>query len=338
MDVDTQPGDPQRIQDLWFEDGNIVIQAGNSQFRVHRGILATRSPVFQDMLSFPQPQGSELVEGCPLVRLPDAEIEVMDFLKAIFIPEYFAPFPALTKFEIIVGCLRLSHKYEVDYLRRRALVHLSSGHRTTLSEWDSSTYNHLPSTTRSASDITSWSLPDDPSSRICVIQLAREVDALWILPAAFYRMSVAFRKLGRGIFHGTVYNGVPASLSSHDQQSFVDGQATHIRGASEIVQFLSDPLNIAGCESPAECARLRLQAIKRSGTMTRACASIPLSVWPPFSWTYLRNVCPACLTVFRETHSAARQAFWDQLPAMYGLPSWAELETMKAATIGNVSL
>jgi hypothetical protein len=64
MEVDNeQTNEPQRVQDLWFEDGNLVIQAGNSQCRVYRGVLATRSLVFKDMLSFPQPSDSELVEA-----------------------------------------------------------------------------------------------------------------------------------------------------------------------------------------------------------------------------------------------------------------------------------
>jgi hypothetical protein len=39
------------------------------------------------MLSFPQPADAELVEGCPLVRLLDPDVEVTPFLKAIFQPE-----------------------------------------------------------------------------------------------------------------------------------------------------------------------------------------------------------------------------------------------------------
>lgn len=84
MEVETSP---HRVQELWFDDGNLVIQAGNSQYRVFRGILAARSPVFQDMLSFPQPPDSELVEGCPVVFLPDSSMEVGAFLRAIFEPE-----------------------------------------------------------------------------------------------------------------------------------------------------------------------------------------------------------------------------------------------------------
>lgn len=41
-----QTNKPQRVQDLWFEDGNLVIQTGNSQYRVYRGLLATCSGVF----------------------------------------------------------------------------------------------------------------------------------------------------------------------------------------------------------------------------------------------------------------------------------------------------
>jgi hypothetical protein len=84
MEVDTERNPVQRVEELWFEDGNLVIQAGNTLFRVYRGVLAARSPVFYDMLSFPQPSDSELVEGCPLVRLHDSASEVTVFLKAIF--------------------------------------------------------------------------------------------------------------------------------------------------------------------------------------------------------------------------------------------------------------
>ncbi|KAJ7689829.1 hypothetical protein B0H17DRAFT_1011892 [Mycena rosella] len=125
--VDIEPASEPR-RELWFEDGNIILQAGNSQFRVYRGILAARSPIFQDMLSFPQPAESELLEGCPLVHLPDDETKVTHFLKAVYLPA----FPAFTTLDIIAGCVRLAHKYEVDYLRRRGFVHLASEYPTTL--------------------------------------------------------------------------------------------------------------------------------------------------------------------------------------------------------------
>ncbi|KAJ7061551.1 hypothetical protein C8F01DRAFT_936749, partial [Mycena amicta] len=133
------PGDPQRVPDLWFADGNIVLQAENSVFKVFQGILAARSPIFRDMMSIPQPPegGGDLFEGCPLVYMHGDSADAMScFLRAIFDSEYFPAYPAPTEFNIIEGCLRLSHKYEVDYLRKRALVHLSSAYPTRLPLWD----------------------------------------------------------------------------------------------------------------------------------------------------------------------------------------------------------
>ncbi|KAJ7612161.1 hypothetical protein FB45DRAFT_1065523 [Roridomyces roridus] len=293
-----QPTPIQRVEELWFPDGNLIIQAGSSQFRVYRGLLASRSPVFQDMMSFPQPPDSELVDGCPLVLLPGSEMEVRVFLKAIFDPEFFPPFPSPTEFAIAAGCLRLSHKYGVDYLRRRALVHLSSGCGAKLHHWDLCRY------------VDESDSANDPLE-IYAIQLFREVDALWLLPTVFYNLSFSFAASDQvsEVFHGITYNGVPSALTEF-----------------EILKFLVDPSEIAGCATPSECAVERYHVL---GDIQRMRPSLgptvgfrsPISVWEDDgSWEMLEGVC---------------DAFWDQLPQMYGLPPWEELEQMKTAAIGT---
>ncbi|KAJ7663670.1 hypothetical protein B0H17DRAFT_867480, partial [Mycena rosella] len=122
----------ERVESLWFDDGNIVICAHNVLFRVFRGILAARSPVFAEMLAFPQAEDAETIDGCPVLHLDDSAADTMYFLKAIFDYEFFAPYPAKTDFDAIHGILRLGQKYRVEPLRRRALQHLSSAHPTTL--------------------------------------------------------------------------------------------------------------------------------------------------------------------------------------------------------------
>ncbi|KAF7353916.1 BTB domain-containing protein [Mycena venus] len=219
---------PQRVQNLWFDDGNIVIQAGNALYRVYRGALASRSSVFQDMISFPQPPEAELVEGCPFVELPDPEVDVTPFLRAIFEPEFFMPFPAPTEFDVVVGCLRLGHKYGVEYLRRRALVHFSSGFPTTLSQFDRYMYEPEDGPSKEHS----WRFPEDPASRIRAILVAREVDAPWLLPRAFYTLAVHFDKLGMAVFNGAVYNGLDVRLSAEDQKTFSKGYIIQKQGHS----------------------------------------------------------------------------------------------------------
>lgn len=83
-EVSTSPATPVK-SNLWYRDGNIVLQAERTQWKVHQGILAESSVIFQDMFSLPQPLAidTELVEGCPVVRLSDSAEEVEYVLQAI---------------------------------------------------------------------------------------------------------------------------------------------------------------------------------------------------------------------------------------------------------------
>ena len=79
---------------IWFKDGNIVLQAGGTQFKVYQGLLAESSPVFADMFSVPQPPvaDAELVEGCAVVHLTDSVIDVTFVLEALFQRRYYHTF------------------------------------------------------------------------------------------------------------------------------------------------------------------------------------------------------------------------------------------------------
>lgn len=85
---DTEESIPQvpltKEKDLWFTDATLVLQAEDCLFRVFPGILAAKSPVFHDMLAFPQPENGEKIDGCPLVRLSDSADDMTFFLKSIF--------------------------------------------------------------------------------------------------------------------------------------------------------------------------------------------------------------------------------------------------------------
>lgn len=58
---------------LWFDDGNVVLVAEKTGFRVHRSVLARHSDVFRDMflISQPEPPLNDEAKGCPIVPLVD---------------------------------------------------------------------------------------------------------------------------------------------------------------------------------------------------------------------------------------------------------------------------
>ncbi|KAJ7612115.1 hypothetical protein FB45DRAFT_1037042 [Roridomyces roridus] len=233
MDVDESP---RRIPELWLEDGNIVLQAGNRQYCVYRGTLAACSPVFKDMFSFPQPPNSELVEGLPVVRLQDSSSQVTLFLRAIFQPNFFMPFPATTEYATIQACLRLSHRYEVEHLRLRALIHLSSRYRTTLRQFDAiagfdSEAEEDDPSARPVSEIASWT-SDSFTDDISVILLAREVEAPWVIPVAFYRISVGLGDLIDKPTSGGIFSTGLNCLGHQDQIALLRGHSLQTQAST----------------------------------------------------------------------------------------------------------
>ena len=67
----------------WFQDGNIILEAGLTQFKVYRGILALNSDIFRDMFAVSQPVEQESVDGCPIVHLSDSPDDVRYVLNAL---------------------------------------------------------------------------------------------------------------------------------------------------------------------------------------------------------------------------------------------------------------
>ena len=84
--VDEPPPAELIRSDIWYTDGNVILQAEGVQFKVLKSILAQSSSVFEDMFSIPQPPSSsaDTVDGCPIVHLSDSAEEVGYVLKALF--------------------------------------------------------------------------------------------------------------------------------------------------------------------------------------------------------------------------------------------------------------
>ena len=84
-------------ENLWFEDGNIVLATNAHLYCVHRGVLARNSIVFKHILELPNVGSSssnsevrgiadgDKWEGKPLVRMiGDNDEDVCHLLKALY--------------------------------------------------------------------------------------------------------------------------------------------------------------------------------------------------------------------------------------------------------------
>ncbi|KAJ7452258.1 hypothetical protein FB451DRAFT_1282971 [Mycena latifolia] len=295
-----------RVEELWFNDGTVVLVAGLSSFRVYGGLLAKRSPVFHEMLAFRQPEDAEAVEGCPVVYLEDHEDDLRCFLNALFDHEFFQSFPDETTFDTLTGIIRLSTKYIVDSLRKRALVHLSSAFPITLAE-----YPGAPS----------WQIPTHDWIR--VINFGREMGLDWILPIAFYN-AIGNCTVAE-LLNGISVNGIHVELAPPDRQKCLEQCLSFARAASaEITDFLLDPPS--HCREYT-CPRKTIKS-RKDVEAWRAQGTLPITLWRPEDWEGLA-VCQACKSVMKQKHKAALESFWEGLPERFGCPGWNALKQVK---------
>ncbi|KZP23479.1 hypothetical protein FIBSPDRAFT_698028, partial [Athelia psychrophila] len=122
--------------EIWFEDGNVVLEAERKQFKVHRGMLARSSSIFRDMFTVPQPQNpeEESVDGCVIIRLPDSAEDVEIVLQAL-VERGFAASRDPVPIKVVAAFLRLGQKYDFEAIRIEALHRIFYEVPTTLEDY-----------------------------------------------------------------------------------------------------------------------------------------------------------------------------------------------------------
>lgn len=83
-DVSADQAFVRRQSEPWLEDGNIALEAGAKQFRVHKSILAKHSTVFRDMFTLPRAKsGLEPLDDSRVALSDDPDI-LQDVLASLY--------------------------------------------------------------------------------------------------------------------------------------------------------------------------------------------------------------------------------------------------------------
>ena len=74
---------------LWFDDGNVILIAEGTSFKVHKSVLSSKSYVFKDMFSIPQPtipSETDMMhhDGVPVVYMTDTWRDLTCILGVIY--------------------------------------------------------------------------------------------------------------------------------------------------------------------------------------------------------------------------------------------------------------
>ncbi|KAK7013082.1 BTB domain-containing protein [Favolaschia claudopus] len=302
---DSQSG-CQRVEDLWFSDADLILRAEKAIFRVYGGFLAARSSVFRHMLSFPQPitttqTEQETIDGHTIIRLHDEATEAEAFLRAVFDSSFFMPPPNPVKLYTVIGVLRLAHKYDVQYLFRRALAHLE-----VLYPFDLASLYAGGSLAAFSPHVQfeGWSEP-----AAITLQAVSEVGATWMLPSVEY-------------------------LEGEQLEKCLVGHSHFIRAHTSSHRFLQ-ALPVAACNSAA-CRVTVAEAYRQLNCRTDLCQDAePLREWVFDSMN--DELCSACSDFGAARFFEAQKAFWESLPSLFQLPAWEKLMEMRQKVMNDAA-
>ncbi|KZP30453.1 hypothetical protein FIBSPDRAFT_814728 [Athelia psychrophila] len=293
--------------DIWYDDGNVVLQAGCTQFKLYRGILGENSSVFKDMVSFPQPPlvDTDLVDGCPVVHLSDSAEDVKYVLQSICQRKYMS-FGEKLSLAVLSAFIRLGRKYDIRDLYIEALKRL---------------YIQFP--ILEGELVIEWTVVQEPASLFELITFARTTGMLSILPDVLY---TCCQKYSASEIIGGI-NGTDGSISSlrtEDQLTCLAGHRAICKSQLQTTYSWIYGNLAPGCITGAHCRVARRKFLLAHFTLLAPSPIGGLDLWGHRKFPTLQ-MCQFCIEYAKKKHANGRVEFYGLLPGLFDLPPWVEL-------------
>ncbi|PIL26466.1 hypothetical protein GSI_12224 [Ganoderma sinense ZZ0214-1] len=297
-----------RHDEFWFDDGSVVLVAGNTAFRVYRALLAAQSTVFTDMFSSSSPDTQEMLDRRPVVHLSDSPKDLAHFLRVLLPKSRRTLFSRDFSFSFhqIAAVIRLAHKYHVQDVLEQAIASLKERFTDSFDAWEARTG---PATIKVRS-----------RQAIGVINLARLVDRPSLLPLAFYKCAT----LGSAVLDGYKREDNLKSiehLSREDEKRCIDGRVRLAEAALTVLAEVFTARPCGGCKTHARC-RTVLQAMRGDALAHEGALSASvLASWREVvsGWARERGLCGPCEKAALERDVRARRRVWDSLPKIFDI-------------------
>ncbi|RPD58519.1 hypothetical protein L226DRAFT_614693 [Lentinus tigrinus ALCF2SS1-7] len=310
-----------RDKDFWFEDGTIILVAGNTEFRVYRGHLARRCDVFKDMLSFPQPASTAVCtrdgedHWCPIIHVTDSARDWRHVLRLMLNAEeqgLFSKHRPDPSFEVVSACVRLGHKYQMTSIYEQAMRYLKLFFTDSLD-----TFRETPTF-----------IPPAFQSKhaIGVVNLAHLTQEPTMLPVAMWMCC----RLGANILDGFMYSdGERETLSSEDLRLCLNANAELLKFTILAILRTYAPLPPGCCKLEAgndRCQEVFHQLSETAGQVAHITTMPNPVMLFDVSHVDAPGLCKGCSAAVRERREKRQRENWKQLPSMLGIagdvPGW----------------
>ncbi|KAI0686099.1 hypothetical protein C8T65DRAFT_154058 [Cerioporus squamosus] len=317
-DPEALQSEPPRTRDdeLWFDDGTIIIVAQHTEFRVYRSYLAERFAVFEDMLAFPQPTIPDESEDlpCPTVHVTDSARDWRNILRVMFHPEEQGIFVKRSdpSFEVVAACVCLGHKYQMTSIYQQAMDYLK---------------DHFTTDLLVCKSRKTWVPPGFTLAHaIGVVNLARLTGEYTLLPVAL----MVCCRMSTDIVEGFTYSdGERETLSPEDLGLCFIAKARLLK-ATILAYFTTyTPLPSGSCslKDGNDACRRALQGLSDIAAREVHSAQLPnpvviLNYTLPGSGG--PRLCTGCSAAVKERQLERQRHHWGHLPSMLGIdvPGW----------------
>ncbi|KAJ7223084.1 hypothetical protein GGX14DRAFT_352018 [Mycena pura] len=308
--------------EVWHDDGSVVLQAENTQFRVHWSVLSLHSSFFREMRALPQPPDQPSVEGCPVIRLHDSSADVQYLLDALYNPLVFRD-SSPPSLPFISGIIRIGRKYDFKSLFTAAVEHLTYENPTTLEEYErlrggwgdgdsDSAAMYRPAKLSGFAGITSL---------FDIVTLARENQLLTVLPCAYLRAILLAANDPALILDGAPRSdGSSVKLSQEDLRTCILGSRKLMDAQwkqNDLWKWFSSDELADGCTDKLVCLSTKKAVFQV--VLRKSICLVPYH--PLFGF-----LCSACNHRHLEVMADGRKQLWAELPICFGLPPWEELK------------
>ncbi|GJE88561.1 hypothetical protein PsYK624_046440 [Phanerochaete sordida] len=311
----------ERCEELWFEEGNVVVAARDLAFKVHTGILGRHSDIFKGFfipVSLAQlPKGRD---GCHILRVDDAGSALKELFNVIYDggnSKWFNSSKPPIQYAEFRSVVAVAVKYEVKEVLTEARSRLSRLLPTeNMGDWDA---NLRPDGEKTSIRMEQLDRADLPRM-VRVLGMQRELAIA--LYACCCTRDLSF------IADGVRYGDETVRLSDADMLRFVRGRTALALESSRIaktfLQFgrgsLHEP---AGCKECRPAFQYLGIAAVVSGFFCTPSALGPYGPWltrmaaQPHS-----KLCKACDTAVQGVIDQRREQAWQKLGTIFDVPNW----------------
>ncbi|KJA19716.1 hypothetical protein HYPSUDRAFT_217461 [Hypholoma sublateritium FD-334 SS-4] len=300
-----------RCEELWFDDGNVVLQVGHAQFRVHKSILSRQSTVFRDMFALPQPNDtSDWVDGCPVIIMSGDRAEDWEMVLSTFV--YRVTTMSTTSLIVpkVAAMVHLGRKYEFGRLYQEVVDLFIVKFPNYLLAYDNNTENFEIWVIRNIAGI---------------LAIAEEAGLWSVLPVVYYMALTCQRfKDDLGIFSPSL------NIPAHHLRCLINGRIKLCRAvveykfnwAAELWESDGSPPPI--CTKAESCHKVRSKIVKKAFDQLGYGIRQALGKWTE-TVDDSHALCEKCRRYGRRQFENGREKIWSQLGFFFFDDDWEDM-------------